>query len=231
MKKTVLIIPALNEALSIAAVLNDIPKSLVHEIIVVDNGSTDATAQIAQENGATVCSELQKGYGYACLKGMAYAKTLNPDVIVFLDGDYSDYPSELPKLLAPIENESADFVLGSRLKGNLEKGAMPPQAYFGNRLAGFLMKHLYGANFTDLGPFRAIKWEVLEALSMQDKTYGWTIEMQLKAHHMGYKIVEVPVSYRKRIGTSKVSGTISGTIKASYKILKWIFGFRKILKS
>lgn len=224
-KMVLVIIPAFNEEKSIPFVLQDIPKNLVSEVVVVNNNSTDATAQIAQENGATVLFEPQMGYGFACLKGIEYAKTKNPDIIAFLDGDYSDFPSEMPLLLEPILQNQADFVLGSRLKGNLEKGAMPPQAYFGNVLAGFLMKHLFGASYSDLGPFRALKFDKLLALNMQDTTYGWTIEMQLKAHDYGYRIQEVPVSYRKRIGQSKVSGTVMGTIKASYKILGWILGY------
>jgi glycosyltransferase involved in cell wall biosynthesis len=221
----IVIIPAFNEEQSLAQVLADIPKHLVSEIVVVNNASTDKTAQIAQENGATVLYEAQKGYGFACLKGIAYAKTKSPEIVVFLDGDYSDYPEEMADLLAPILSNKADFVLGSRLKGNLAKGAMPPQAYFGNVLAGFLMKLFYGANYSDLGPFRAIKFQKLCDLNMQDTTYGWTIEMQLKAHNKGYRILEIPVSYRKRIGVSKISGTVLGTLKASYKILGWIIRF------
>lgn len=220
------IIPAVNEAASIGKVIAEVPTS-VSEIIVVDNGSTDGTAEVAQKAGATVLTENRKGYGYACLAGMAYLaqQPTPPDIVVFLDGDYSDYPEELDKLVAPILEQDIDFVVGTRKKALREAGAMTPQQIFGNRLATFLMRLFFRATFTDLGPFRAIKYQKLQALQMQDKTYGWTVEMQLKVlrHRMSY--TEVGVRYKRRIGVSKVSGTIKGTIFASVKILGWIFKY------
>ena len=220
------IIPAYNEADSIALVINDIP-SIVNEVIVVNNNSTDKTAEVAQNAGATVLLESQMGYGYACLKGMAYIANLpeKPDIIVFMDGDYSDYPEQLTEIVKPILEDHIDFVIGSRVRAFQEKGSMTPQQHFGNWLATSLMRNLFDAKFTDLGPFRAIKYQKLVDLQMQDKTYGWTIEMQLKAlkHHLTY--VEIPVKYKKRIGVSKVSGTIKGSIFAGVKILGWIFKY------
>ncbi len=220
------IIPAYNEQDSIAKVIGDIPE-IVNEIIVVNNNSSDATAINASHAGATVLTETQKGYGYACLKGMDYIskQDIKPDIIVFLDGDYSDYPEELSKVIAPILNEGIDFVIGSRVKRLRENGAMRPQQVFGNWLATFLMSLFFGATFTDLGPFRAIKYDKLLALNMEDKTYGWTVEMQLKALKQKLSYVEIPVKYRNRIGISKVSGTLKGTILAGYKILGWIFKY------
>lgn len=220
------IIPAYNEADSIGLVIKDIP-DIVDEVIVVNNNSTDATAEVAQRAGATVLLESQMGYGYACLKGMAYVATLSttPDIIVFMDGDYSDYPGELHKIVRPILEENVDFVVGSRVQRLQEKGSMTPQQHFGNWLATFLMRILFGATFTDLGPFRAIKYQKLLDLQMQDKTYGWTIEMQLKALKQDLTYTEIPVKYKKRIGVSKVSGTIKGTIFAGVKILGWIFKY------
>ncbi|TDU42972.1 glycosyltransferase involved in cell wall biosynthesis [Gelidibacter sediminis] len=220
------IIPAYNEADSIGLVIKDIP-DIVDEVIVVNNNSTDATAEVAQRAGATVLLESQMGYGYACLKGMAYIATLSttPDIIVFMDGDYSDYPEELHKIVRPILEENVDFVVGSRVQRLQEKGSMTPQQHFGNWLATFLMRILFGATFTDLGPFRAIKYQKLLDLHMQDKTYGWTIEMQLKALKQDLTYTEIPVKYKKRIGVSKVSGTIKGTIFAGVKILGWIFKY------
>ncbi|MBA6153514.1 glycosyltransferase family 2 protein [Gelidibacter maritimus] len=220
------IIPAYNEADSIALVINDIP-SIVDEVIVVNNNSTDKTAEVAQNAGATVLYQPQMGYGYACLKGMDYVSTLSkkPEIIVFMDGDYSDYPEELTQIIAPILDNDIDFVIGSRVKRLQEKGSMTPQQHFGNWLATFLMRILFGAKFTDLGPFRAIKYQKLLDLKMQDKTYGWTIEMQLKALKQNLTYIEVPVKYKKRIGVSKVSGTIKGTIFAGVKILGWIFKY------
>ena len=220
------IIPAFNEEKSIAKVIGAIPDT-VNEIIVVNNNSTDQTSVVAQKAGATVLSETSMGYGYACLKGLNYLKkqSKTPDIIVFIDGDYSDYPQELPKVVAPIIEEGADFVIGARVKSLREKGSMTPQQVFGNWLATFLMRLLYGAKFSDLGPFRAIRYDRLLELEMEDKTYGWTVEMQLKAikHRLAY--VEVPVRYKKRIGISKVSGTVKGTIFAGIKILGWIFKY------
>ncbi|HUH27620.1 glycosyltransferase family 2 protein [Gelidibacter sp.] len=220
------IIPAFNEADSIALVIKDIP-SIVNEIIVVNNNSTDKTAEVAEKAGATVLLETQMGYGYACLKGMEYVSTLSekPEIIVFMDGDYSDYPEELIQIITPILEDNIDFVVGSRIKRLQEKGSMTPQQHFGNWLATFLMRILFGANFTDLGPFRAIKYQKLLDLQMQDKTYGWTIEMQLKALKQKLTYVEIPVKYKKRIGVSKVSGTIKGSIFAGVKILGWIFKY------
>jgi len=220
------IIPAYNEQDSIANVIKDIPK-IVDEIIVVNNNSTDNTFENAKSTGATVLTEENRGYGHACLKGMKYIANLvdKPDIIVFLDGDYSDYPEELTKLTSPILNKNIDFVIGSRIKRLRENGSMTPQQVFGNWLATRLMSLFFGAKFTDLGPFRAIKYHKLLALNMEDKTYGWTVEMQLKAlkHKLSY--MEVPVKYKQRIGVSKVSGTVKGTIFAGIKILGWIFKY------
>lgn len=221
------IIPAFNEQDSIANVVNDIPK-IVDEVIVVNNNSTDNTVINAQNAGATVLTETKKGYGYACLKGMDYiAKNAQnlPDIVVFLDGDYSDYPEQLIEIIAPITNENIDFVIGSRVKRLREQGSMTPQQVFGNWLATFLMKLFFNAKFTDLGPFRAIKYQKLLDLQMEDKTYGWTVEMQLKAIKKRYTYTEIPVKYRNRIGVSKVSGTVKGTILAGVKILSWIFKY------
>ena len=221
----IVIIPAFNEARSIGKVVGDLPAGLITEVVVVNNASTDETEENATSAGATVLREDRMGYGFACLKGIAYAKTKNPDIVVFLDGDYSDYPEESALLLQPIIDNESDFVLGSRMIGEREKGAMLPQALFGNWLACSLMKLFWGAKFTDLGPFRAIRFKDLLALNMEDQTYGWTIEMQIKAVRAGLRYHEIPVSYRKRIGVSKVTGTIKGTIKASYKILWTIFKY------
>src|SRR5690606_26357788 len=220
------IIPAFNKADAIAKVIKDIPP-LVEEIIVVNNNSTDKTALNAKNAGATVLDEHRKGYGYACLKGIDYISNTGqkPDIVVFLDADYSDHPEEMTKIINPIITNNIDLVIGARAKEYREAGSMTPQQIFGNWLATFLMKHLYGASFTDLGPFRAIKYESLMALGMEDKTYGWTVEMQLKALRHKLTYVEVPVSYRNRIGVSKVSGTVKGSIFAGIKILGWIFKY------
>jgi len=220
------IIPAYNEEGSIANVINDIPTQ-VDEIIVINNNSTDNTVKNAENAGATVLDEPRKGYGYACLKGMHYISTsdIKPDIIVFLDGDYSDYPEELSKIVKPILKDDIDFVIGARVKRLREHGSMTPQQVFGNWLATFLMKIIFGAKFTDLGPFRAIKYNRLLELNMEDKTYGWTVEMQLKALKQKLSYVEIPVNYRNRIGISKVSGTVKGSIFAGVKILTWIFKY------
>jgi glycosyltransferase involved in cell wall biosynthesis len=220
------IIPAYNEQDSIAKVINDIPK-IVEEIIVISNNSTDNTEVNAKNAGATVLKEQRKGYGYACLKGIDYIskQEIKPEIIVFLDGDYSDYPEQLTEIIAPIINDNIDFVIGARVKELREKGSMTPQQVFGNWLATSLMKLLFRAKFTDLGPFRAIKYDKLIALNMQDKTYGWTIEMQLKALKQKLTYKEIFMKYRNRIGVSKVSGTIKGTIFAGIKILGWIFKY------
>ena len=220
------IIPAYNEEKSIGRVIAEIPE-FVSEVIVVDNGSNDDTAEAGRMAGATVLHEPNRGYGNACLTALAYCrkKARGPDVIVFLDGDYSDYPEQLPELLKPIVEEGVDLVIGSRSLGRRESGSMTVQQIFGNWLATSLMKLFYDARFTDLGPFRAIRFSSLLSLGMQDRNYGWTVEMQLKAAKHKLKCVEVPVRYRKRIGVSKVSGTIKGTIMAGYKILYTIFKY------
>jgi glycosyltransferase involved in cell wall biosynthesis len=215
------VIPALNEEASLPLVLRDIPRDRVTDIVVVDNGSADRTAEVARAEGARVVLEPQRGYGAACLRGLAELAQLAqpPDIVVFLDADYSDHPDELPSLIEPILSGDYDFVLGSRLAGQREPGAMPPQSVWGNRLACFLMWLFFGARYTDLGPFRAIRWDCLERLGMVDRNYGWTVEMQIKAARQHLRYREVPVSYRRRIGASKISGTIRGTIKAGSKIL------------
>jgi len=220
------IIPAYNEAGSIGHVINDIP-TIVDEIIVVSNNSTDTTEEVAKNAGATVLKEPKKGYGYACLEGMRYvaSKENHPDIIVFLDGDYSDYPEQLLELIAPIVERDIDFVVGARVKKLREDGSMTFPQQFGNWLATSLMSLFFGSTFTDLGPFRAIKYDKLLALQMEDKTYGWTVEMQLKALKKKYSYVELPMKYRNRIGVSKVSGTVKGAIFAGVKILGWIFKY------
>ena len=220
------IIPAYNEADSIAKVIKEIPE-VVSEIIVVSNNSTDDTILNARRAGATVLDEPNKGYGYACLKGMNYIakKSKKPFIIVFMDGDYSDYPEELTKLIEPIEKNNVDLVIGARTEELREQGSMTPQQIFGNKLATTLMRWFFGANFTDLGPFMAIRYDRLLEMKMVDKTYGWTIEMQLKALKMKMSYTEIPVRYKKRIGVSKVSGTLKGSIFAGVKILGWIFKY------
>lgn len=220
------IIPAFNEESSIANVISDIP-NIVEEIIVVSNNSTDNTEINAKKAGATVLSEPHKGYGYACLKGLEYVatKATKPDIIVFLDGDYSDYPEELTKIVAPIIDDDIDFVIGARTKQMRAPGSMTLPQIFGNWLATTLMALFFRSTFTDLGPFRAIKYEKLLGLNMEDKTYGWTVEMQLKALKQKLTYTEIPVNYRNRIGVSKVSGTIKGAIFAGVKILGWIFKY------
>jgi len=220
------IIPAFNEEASIGKVISEIP-DMVSEIIVVSNNSSDQTETVAKMAGATVLREPQKGYGYACLKGLEYiaSQEIKPDIVVFLDGDYSDYPQDLHKIVAPIINNNMDLVIGSRVKRWREKGSMTFPQVFGNWLATSLMTLFFNAKFTDLGPFRAIKYEKLLAMQMQDKTYGWTVEMQLKAIKQKLTYIEVPVHYKNRIGTSKVSGTVKGAIFAGVKILGWIFKY------
>jgi len=226
MQKIGVIIPAYNEALSIKKVITKIP-SLADEILVINNGSTDETQIKAISAGATVLNEPKKGYGHACLCGINYFNNLTepPEIIVFLDGDYSDYPEDLNEIIKPILEDQIDFVVGSRVKSKRERGSMTPQQIFGNELASVLIRILYGGNFSDLGPFRAIKLEVLNKLEMQDKTYGWTVEMQLKILGNKFTYCEVPVRYKKRIGKSKVSGTLVGTVMATIKILGWIFKY------
>ena len=221
-----MIIPAYNEAESIGKVIKHLP-SYVNEIIVVNNNSSDDTAKNALQAGATILTELNSGYGNACLNGLNYLEqqTQKTDIVVFLDGDFSDYPEELTKIVAPIIEKNVDFVLGARVKNLREKGAMKPQQIFGNWLATFLMRLFYKSEFTDLGPFRAIKYKTLQALKMQDPTYGWTVEMQLKILKQKYIYKEIPVKYRNRIGVSKVSGTLKGSIFAGIKILTWILKY------
>ena len=226
MKIITVIIPAFNEQNAIANVILEIPK-IVNQIIVVSNNSTDNTIEVAVNAGATVLSEIQKGYGYACLNGLNYISNLEikPDIIVFLDGDYSDYPEELTKIIAPIINDNIDFVVGARHKNLREYGSMTPQQVFGNWLATALMTLFFKSKFTDLGPFRAIKYDKLLQLQMEDKTYGWTVEMQLKVLKQKMTYTEIPVRYKNRIGVSKVSGTVKGTIMAGIKIIGWILKY------
>jgi glycosyltransferase involved in cell wall biosynthesis len=223
----VVIIPALNEEDSIGKVVNEIPKDNVLAILVCNNGSSDQTEEVAKKAGAIVLNEPKPGYGWACLKGMDYVSKMEikPDIIVFIDGDYSDYPAELTNVVAPIIHQQIDLVIGSRALGAKEKGSMTFPQRFGNWLATRLMRLFYRVRYTDLGPFRAIKYSKLCQLNMQDKTYGWTIEMQLKAAKHKLTYTEVPVNYKKRIGVSKVSGTIKGTIMAGYKIIFAIFKY------
>jgi len=221
------IIPAYNEEKSIGLVLKDMPWSLVREVIVCNNASSDRTAEVAQKLGATVLTETRKGYGSACLKGISYLKLKpaaeQPDLVVFLDADYSDHPEEMPLLVEPILHDGMDLVIGSRALGNLEPGSMQPQQIFGNWLATTLIRMIYRYHFTDLGPFRAIRWDKLQALEMADPNFGWTVEMQVKAAKHQFRCTEVPVSYRRRVGISKVSGTLKGTFLAGQKILWTIF--------
>ncbi|MCF6359335.1 MAG: glycosyltransferase family 2 protein [Cyclobacteriaceae bacterium] len=228
MTKTVrVIIPALNEEKSIAKVIEEIPSSIVKEIIVCDNGSSDNTSDVAKDAGATVLVENEKGYGASCLKGIEYINKLEDktDIVVFLDGDYSDYPSEMNIVIKPILIGQAEMVIGSRALGQKEAGSLTPQQVFGNWLATKLLHLFYGVKFTDLGPFRAITLSALNKLNMLDRNYGWTVEMQIKAAKQKIKAVEVPVNYRNRIGFSKVSGTVKGTIMAGYKIIFTLFKY------
>jgi glycosyltransferase involved in cell wall biosynthesis len=221
MKIVDVIIPAYNEENAIGRVISEIPNKWVRNIIVCNNNSTDKTGEVAKSLGAIVVNENRSGYGYACLKGMEYISNLStkPDIIVFLDGDHSDYPERMPELISPIVKDEFDLVIGSRALGNKEKGSMTFPQRFGNWLATFLIRLIYNYRFTDLGPFRAIKYEKLMALDMEDKTFGWTVEMQIKSAKQKLKCTEVAVDYRKRIGVSKVSGTVKGTILAGYKII------------
>ncbi len=221
------IIPAFNEENSVGSVVRDIPAGLTNEIVVVNNNSNDQTAVEAARAGATVLNEPVQGYGRACLRGIAYARNRQqrPDIIVFIDADYSDYPGEMTQVVGPILTGDADLVIGSRALGQRESGSMTFPQVFGNGLATTLMRWMYGVRYTDLGPFRAIRFDSLLALDMQDTTYGWTVEMQLKAAKKGLRITEVPVSYRKRIGFSKISGTVKGAVGAGYKIITTIFKY------
>ncbi|HYV90408.1 MAG TPA: glycosyltransferase family 2 protein [Chitinophagales bacterium] len=221
------IIPAYNEQESIAKVIGDIDRNLIREVIVVNNNSSDLTEMNASTAGATVLNEMKQGYGAACLKGMEYIKSKStpPDIVVFLDADYSDHPEEMQQLIEPILNEEADLVIGARALDKRERGSMTPQQVFGNWLATRLLLMIYKTKFTDLGPFRAVRWDKLLTLNMCDEDYGWTVEMQLKAAKQKLKCAEVPVSYRRRIGVSKISGTVNGTLKAGYKIITTIFKY------
>ncbi len=220
------IIPAYNEEMSLPKVIAEIPE-MVRNIVVANNNSTDNTGRIAAEAGAQVVFESQKGYGKACLTAMDWIRKqkIQPDIVVFLDGDYSDYPVEMVDLIQPILEGEAQMVIGSRAKGERESGSMTMPQVFGNWLATNMMRYMQGANFSDLGPFRAIVWKDLLALNMVDQNFGWTIEMQIKAHKAGLRYTEVPVNYRKRIGVSKVSGTVKGVFGAGYKIIFTIFKY------
>jgi len=212
------VIPALDEEQALPHVLAEIPRDLVRKIVVADNGSRDRTAEVARQGGAEVVYEPRRGYGAACLRALEHLRSNPPDVVVFLDGDRSDRPAEIALHLAEIA-AGAELVIGSRVLGARESGALTPQQIVGNRVACIALRTLYGARFTDLGPFRSIRWEALERLDMRDRDYGWTVEMQIKAARRNLRFVEVPASYRRRIGHSKVSGTLRGTILASAKIL------------
>jgi glycosyltransferase involved in cell wall biosynthesis len=213
------IIPALDEEQALPCVLGEIPRPPVRRVVVADNGSVDRTAEIAREMGAEVVHEPERGYGAACLKALAHLADDPPEIVVFIDGDYSDYPDELDDLIAPILAGDAEMVIGSRARGRQERGAMSPQQRVGNAIACSALRRLYGVRYTDLGPFRAIRWQTLQALNMQDRNYGWTVEMQIKAAQREVPYREVPVSYRQRLGVSKVSGTVRGSVGAGVKIL------------
>ncbi len=217
------VIPAYNEEKSIGHVLDDLPQDKLTEIIVVNNASSDNTSKVAEEHGARVVDEMRRGYGSACLKGVAELDS--PDIVVFIDGDYSDYPEELEKLVEPIIVGKADFVLGSRMILAESRAALLPQARYGNQLATFLMRVFFRYRFTDLGPFRAIRYNSLKAIAMVDTNFGWTVEMQVKAVKHKLRIMEIPVRYRERIGVSKITGTVSGTFKAGTKIIYTIFKY------
>lgn len=221
------IIPAYNEEQSIGMVVDEIPNEWVRNVVVANNNSTDRTGEIAEQHGAKVVFQPEPGYGNACLRAMEFIaeQEAKPDIIVFLDGDHSDYPEQLPKVVKPILENEADMVIGSRALGKSESGSLTPQQVFGNWLATVLLRLFYGVKFTDLGPFRAIRYESLLQLNMIDRNYGWTVEMQIKAAKQKLRSVEVPVDYRVRIGESKVSGTVKGTIGAGYKIILTLFKY------
>jgi hypothetical protein len=228
--RVAVIIPVFNEAASLPLVLGELPRDLVDRIIVVDNASTDGSAQVARAHGAEVVHEPQRGYGAACLAGIAALRP-DDDVVVFLDGDYSDYPEDLRLLLPQVCDGAADLVLGTRMATPASRCALLPQARFGNQLAAFLMRVLFGIRCSDLGPFRVISHAALRRLGMTDRDFGWTVEMQLRAHLRGLRVREVPVRYRKRVGQSKITGTLQGTLRAGYKILKTIFVYRWLLRA
>ena len=217
------IIPAFNEEKSIGHVLDDLPQEKLSEIIVVNNACTDNTAGVAKSHGARVVEETRRGYGFACLKGISELN--GPNIVVFIDGDYSDYPEELEKLVTPIKVGEADFVLGSRMILPESRAALLPQARYGNQFATYLIRLFFGHSFTDLGPFRAIRYDSLREIGIVDKNFGWTVEMQIKAVKHGLRIIEIPVHYRKRIGKSKITGTVIGTLRAGIKIIYTIFKY------
>jgi glycosyltransferase involved in cell wall biosynthesis len=217
------IIPALDEQDALPLVLSDIPSALVRRVVVADNGSTDDTALRAREHGAEVVFEPERGYGAACLKALAHLAPDPPDIVVFLDGDYSDHPDEITHVVDPIARGDADLVIGSRARGQRERGALSAQQQVGNLIACSALRLFYGVRYSDLGPFRAIRWETLQDLHLVDRNYGWTVEMQIKAARAGVTYREVPVSYRRRVGVSKVSGTLRGSVGAGVKIL-WLLG-------
>jgi glycosyltransferase involved in cell wall biosynthesis len=217
--RTIVIIPAYNEEAALPSVLSDVPDSLVDEVIVVDNASEDGTARVARQGGARVVRENRRGYGSACLAGLVAARALSPEIILFLDADHSDHPEQIERLLEPIRSGGYDLVIGSRILGRREPGALLPQARVGNFVAVALIRWLYGFRYTDLGPFRAIRWSALERIGMRDRGFGWTVEMQVRAIQEGLAILEVPVSYRRRVGTSKITGTLRGTLGAGIGIL------------
>jgi len=225
LKNIAVIIPAHNEEKALPQVLGDLPRDMVQTVIVVDNASTDLTAEIARNMGCRVAHEQRRGYGRACLTGIDLLPE-DTDIVVFLDADYSDHPEQLDRLIAPITFRGYDFVLGSRTLGRRDPGAMTPQSYFGNKLACFLMRIFWGVKYTDLGPFRAITFSALKKIAMSDTDFGWTIEMQIKAAEYGLKTTETAVDYRRRIGRSKISGTLEGTLRAGSKILWTIFKYR-----
>jgi glycosyltransferase involved in cell wall biosynthesis len=215
-----IVVPARDEEASLPQLLARLPRQGICEIVVVDNGSRDRTAEVARSAGATVVHEPRRGYGAACLAGLAHLRSRPPDVVAFLDADGSDDPDDLPRLIAPLREAGADLVVGSRTLGSTEPGSLGPVQRLGNRLAAALMRALFGVGCTDLGPFRAVRWETLERLRMRDRDYGWTVEMQARAARAGCACVEVPVRYqRRRAGRSKVAGTLRGTVGASWKIL------------
>ncbi|MEE8526681.1 MAG: glycosyltransferase family 2 protein [Thermoanaerobaculia bacterium] len=218
--------PAFNEQASLPLVLAEVPRPPVRRMVVADNNSRDRTAEVAREGGAVVVPAPLRGYGSACLAGLDWLRRNDPpEIVVFLDGDYSDHPEELPRVVAPILASDADLVIGSRLLGEREPGALLPQARVGNVVACILIRLLYGHRYTDLGPFRAIRWQALESLGMCDPDFGWTAEMQVKALRRGLRVTEVPVSYRRRVGVSKITGTVKGTVMAGYKILWTVFRY------
>jgi glycosyltransferase involved in cell wall biosynthesis len=221
------VIPALDERQSLPRVLADLPRNLVRDVVVVDNGSTDGTGAVAEALACLVVRETRRGYGSACLAGLALlaSRARPPDIVAFLDADHSDHAEELPLVLAPLLSGRADLVVGSRALGACERGALLPQQRLGNGLAAMLIRRLYGVRVTDLGPFRAIRWDVLASIGMVDRNYGWTVEMQVKVLKAGRRYQEVPVSYRRRTGRSKIAGTVRGTVGAGVKILYTVFRY------